>query len=125
MERQGASMNQHHTLNYVEYPSCDLNATKRFFTQVFAWQFEDFGEAYTAFSEPNLAGGFYSAALHSDSRQGAALLMFYSDDLEQTQANIVAAGGTISKAIFRFPGGRRFHFCEPSGNEFAVWSAHG
>ncbi|WP_427982840.1 VOC family protein [Agarivorans sp.] len=118
-------MNQHQTLNYVEYPSGDLNATKQFFTQVFAWQFEDFGEAYTAFSEPNLAGGFYLAALHSDSRQGAALLMFYSDDLEQTQANILAAGGTISKAIFHFPGGRRFHFCEPSGNEFAVWSAHG
>lgn len=118
-------MKQHEKLNYVEYPCRDLNATKQFFSKVFAWQFADFGEAYSAFEEANLAGGFYSAPLQSDSSQGAALLIFYSDDLEQTQAKIVAAGGTISKAIFHFPGGRRFHFTEPSGNEFAVWSEHG
>ncbi|MGY5451109.1 VOC family protein [Agarivorans sp. MS3-6] len=115
-------MNQHEKLNYVEFPSADLTATKQFFTQAFGWQFVDFGEQYTAFSGQGLDGGFYQAALKSSSENGAALLVFYSQQLEQTLAKVEAAGGQITKTIFSFPGGRRFHFCEPSGNEFAVWS---
>ncbi|MDO6685518.1 MULTISPECIES: VOC family protein [unclassified Agarivorans] len=115
-------MNQHEKLNYVEFPSSDLVATKQFFSTVFAWQFEDFGEQYTAFSGQGLDGGFFQAPLKSSTENGAALLVFYSQDLEQTLSKVERAGGKIVKAIFSFPGGRRFHFCEPSGNEFAVWS---
>ena len=115
-------MNQHEKLNYVEFPSGDLAATKQFFSQAFAWQFEDFGEQYTAFSGQGLDGGFFHAPLASSTENGAALLVFYSEQLEKTLAKVEAAGGRIVKDIFSFPGGRRFHFCEPSGNEFAVWS---
>jgi len=109
-------------LNYVEYPAQDLEATKHFFTRVFAWSFTDYGPEYTSFSDQGLDGGFFKANLKSSSANGAALLVFYSDDLEATAQRISNAGGVICKPIFSFPGGRRFHFTEPSGNEFAVWS---
>jgi uncharacterized protein len=114
-------MPSHEKLNYVEFPARDLAATKEFFQSVFGWQFVDYGPDYTAFSEQGLDGGFYRADLRSDSERGAALLVFYSATLEATLAKITAAGGLILKPIFSFPGGRRFHFSEPSGNEFAVW----
>ncbi|MFB9887354.1 VOC family protein [Balneatrix alpica] len=117
-------MNQHEKLNYVELAAAKLEQTKAFFSTVFAWQFSDYGPDYAAFSvaSAGLEGGFYRAPLASRSEQGAALLVFYSANLEATQAKVAAAGGEICKAIFSFPGGRRFHFLEPSGNEFAVWS---
>ena len=115
-------MNQHETLNYVEFSAKDIPATKKFFSAVFGWSFEDFGPDYTAFSGEGLDGGFFKAALSSSSQNGAALLIFYSNDLEATLAKIEQSDGEILKPIFSFPGGRRFHFLEPSGNEFAVWS---
>ncbi len=115
-------MNQHERLNYVEFAAADLESTKAFFSEVFAWQFEDFGPEYTAFHNAGLKGGFYKAEKNANSEQGSALLVFYSESLEQTQEKIKKAGGTILQAIFSFPGGRRFHFSEPSGNELAVWS---
>lgn len=115
-------MPSHETINYVEFPAKDLAATKAFFTQVFGWSFEDFGTDYTAFADSGLDGGFYQADLASSTQTGAALVVFYSQDLEATQAKIEAAGGVIVQPTFPFPGGRRFHFAEPSGNEFAVWS---
>ncbi|MEM8716546.1 MAG: VOC family protein [Cyanobacteria bacterium P01_G01_bin.4] len=115
-------MPSHETINYVEFPAKDLAATKAFFTQVFGWSFEDFGTDYTAFADSGLDGGFYQADLASSTQTGAALVVFYSQDLEDTQAKIEAAGGVIVQPTFPFPGGRRFHFAEPSGNEFAVWS---
>lgn len=115
-------MNQHEKLNYVEWPAVNINATKQFFEAVFNWQFTDYGPDYTAFNHQGLEGGFYAAPLHSRSDQGGALLVFFSDDLEQTLAKVERHGGQVSKSIFNFPGGRRFHFLEPSGNELAVWS---
>ncbi|MEM9568850.1 MAG: VOC family protein [Cyanobacteria bacterium P01_E01_bin.34] len=115
-------MPAHETINYVEFPAKDLAATKAFFTQVFGWSFEDFGTEYTAFADSGLDGGFYQADLASSTQTGAALVVFYSLDLEATQAKIETAGGAIVQPTFPFPGGRRFHFVEPSGNEFAVWS---
>lgn len=115
-------MKSHQVINYLEFPARDLEATKAFFTSVFGWGFTDYGPDYTAFSEASVDGGFYRAELSSKPDEGAALTVFFSDDLEATQAAIEAAGGTTVKPIFEFPGGRRFHFCEPSGNEFAVWS---
>jgi predicted enzyme related to lactoylglutathione lyase len=115
-------MNQHEKLNYIEYPAKDLQATKAFFSAVFGWKFTDYGPQYTAFDHQGLDGGFYLADLVSDSNKGAALAVFYSDDLSATRDRVKAAGGTIVKPVFDFPGGRRFHFTEPSGNEFAVWA---
>ena len=116
-------MPQHGKLDYVEFPARDLATTRTFFNAAFGWEFEEFGPDYCAFAGQGLDGGFYRSELYSNTRNGAALLVFYSDDLETTLAKIEQAGGRIEKPIFDFPGGRRFHFSEPSGNEFAVWSA--
>lgn len=118
-------MNEHEKLNYAEFPCADLPSTKAFFEKAFGWAFVDYGPEYTAFSGQGLDGGFFKADLHSSTASGAALLVFYSRDLESTLAKVIAAGGRIIKPIFGFPGGRRFHFTEPSGNEFAVWSEAG
>lgn len=115
-------MNIHEKLNYVEFAAANLEATKTFFKLAFDWEFEDFGPDYTAFSNQGLDGGFFKSNLQSQQENGAALLIFYSNQLESTQAKIEQNGGIITKPIFDFPGGRRFHFTEPSGNEFAVWS---
>jgi hypothetical protein len=112
----------HEKINYVEFPSNNLTATKQFFQQVFGWKFEDFGEQYTAFSNQGLDGGFYQADLSSVAKEGSALIVFYSNALETTRQKIIQAGGIITQDIFTFPGGRRFHFTEPCGNELAVWS---
>lgn len=114
-------MHRHEKLDYVEFASADLSATKAFFEKAFGWSFVDYGPQYTAFSGEGLDGGFYQAPLRSLQAAGAALLVFYSDDLERTLEKVAAAGGVVVKPIFDFPGGRRFHFTEPSGNEFAVW----
>ncbi|KAF7781378.1 hypothetical protein PRUB_b0574 [Pseudoalteromonas rubra] len=113
---------KHHTLNYVEFAASDLPATQAFFESVFGWQFQSYGPQYVAFSESGLEGGFFQSDVSASQAQGAPLLVLYSDDLAQTQQAIEQAGATINKAIFSFPGGRRFHFIEPSGNELAVWS---
>jgi len=115
-------MHEHAKINYVEFPAKNIEETKTFFQSVFNWTFEDFGPEYTAFSNQGIDGGFYKADLHSDSTQGAALIVFYSNNLADTLSRVEQAGGKIVKPIFAFPGGHRFHFTEPSGNELAVWS---
>jgi len=115
-------MNQHEKINYVEFPAKDLGATKTFFQSVFGWSFVDYGPEYTAFENQGLDGGFFKSDLASSTQKGAALIVFYSNQLEATLAKVEKAGGSILKPIYAFPGGRRFHFTEPSGNEFAVWS---
>ncbi len=115
-------MNQHEKINYVEFPAIDIEKTKRFFSQAFNWSFTDYGPDYCAFSDQGLDGGFFKSDKNSTSANGAALIVFYSENLEQTLQKVESAGGSISQDIFAFPGGRRFHFIEPSGNELAVWS---
>jgi predicted enzyme related to lactoylglutathione lyase len=112
----------HETINYIECPARDLPGTKRFFQQAFGWSFDDYGPDYAAFSGQGLDGGFFKSELAARTDQGSALVVFLSDNLEATLSKVVAAGGEIVKPIFSFPGGHRFHFTEPSGNEFAVWS---
>lgn len=115
-------MNNHEKLNYVEFAARDLLATKTFFSNVFDWEFVDYGPEYSAFSNQGLDGGFYQADMCSQTSNGAALLVFYSADIQATLQKVINCGGTIIKPLFDFPGGCRFHFSEPSGNEFAVWS---
>ena len=109
-------------INYVEFPARDLEASKQFFGQAFGWEFVDYGPDYTAFSDQGIDGGFYRADLAASVAGGSALVVLYSETLEQTEERVKAAGGTVVREIFSFPGGRRFHFLEPSGNELAVWS---
>ncbi len=115
-------MNEHEKINYIELPAKDIDAAKNFFTEVFGWSFVDYGPAYTAFSNAGIDGGFFKSKLTVSTDNGSALIVFYSKDLEQTQSKIENAGGTVIKPIFPFPGGRRFHFGDPNGNEYAVWS---
>ena len=115
-------MNEHEKINYVEFPARNIEATKVFFTEVFGWSFEDFGPDYTAFSDEGVDGGFFKSDLSSSTENGSALIVFYSEELEITQSKIENAGGKIIRPIFSFPGGRRFHFTDPNGNEYAVWS---
>ncbi len=115
-------MPTHESINYIEFPAKDMAATKAFFGAVFNWRFEDYGPTYTAFFQPGLDGGFFQSDKVSHTDSGSVLVIFYSAELEQTQAKVEQAGGQITKPIFGFPGGRRFHFTDPNGNEFAVWS---
>lgn len=115
-------MSRHEKINYVEYPSRDLAETKRFFEQAFGWAFEDYGPDYAAFSNQGLDGGFFRSDLAARTETGSALIVLFSEDLEGTLSKVEAAGGKVIKPIFSFPGGRRFHFIEPGGNELAVWS---
>lgn len=115
-------MNEHEKINYVEFPAKDLLATKAFFSQVFAWDFTDYGPEYVAFDYQGLYGGFYLSDNVSTTAQGSALIVFFSSDLASTKSKIEEAGGDIVKDIFSFPGGHRFHFADPNGNEYAVWS---
>ena len=109
-------------IDYVEFAAKDMAATKAFFAEVFDWSFEDYGLEYSAFTNQGLDGGFYAADKATSFESSGALVIFYSENLEAIQAKIEAAGGVISMPIFSFPGGRRFHFTDPSGNELAVWS---
>lgn len=115
-------MNEHEKINYVEFPAKDFDATKKFFAAVFGWSFVDYGSEYIAFSNAGLAGGFFKSDLNASTDNGSALVVFYSQNLEETLAKVEEAGGVIIKPIFSFPGGRRFHFSDPNKNEFAVWS---
>ncbi|MDG1997370.1 MAG: VOC family protein [Emcibacteraceae bacterium] len=113
---------RHHKINYVEYASKDLEKTKAFFEQAFGWIFKDYGPDYTAFEDRGSVDcGFYSAVKAFDAENGGALIVLYSEKLDETEKKVTNAGGEITKEIFDFPGGRRFHFKEPSGNELAVW----
>ena len=115
-------MNKHEKINYVEFPARDIEETKKFFISAFGWTFIDYGPDYTAFSNKGLDGGFFKSDLNASSEKGTALIVFYSNDLAKTQSKIEKAGGKIIKPIYSFPGGRRFHFADPNGNEYAVWS---
>lgn len=109
-------------INYVEFPARDMVATKRFFAAAFGWTFVDYGPEYMAFENAGLDGGFFKSELATRAENGSALVVLYSSALEATRENVEKAGGSIVKPIFSFPGGRRFHFADPNGNEYAVWS---
>lgn len=106
-------------INYVEFKAKDLDAIKKFYTDCFNWVFIDYGPTYVAFEESGLAGGFEQS---EEEIVNGALVILYHEDLEVVKGNIIQSEGSISKDTFAFPGGRRFHFLDPSGNELAVWS---
>ncbi len=109
-------------INYLEFPAADLDATENFYSKTFAWKFTDYGPEYRAFTDGHMDGGFYKAPLTATTAKGSVLVVLYAKQLEEAQKCVVVNGGQISKAIFTFPGGRRFQFLDPNGNELAVWS---
>ncbi|MBK1874985.1 VOC family protein [Marinobacter sp. 1-3A] len=109
-------------INYVEMPSRDLDATKKFFGDAFGWAFIDYGPEYVAIQNAGLDGGFFKSDHVATTSNGSVLVVLYSSDLEATLEKVKQAGGKVVLDIFTFPGGRRFHFSDPSGNEYAVWS---
>tara|TARA_B100000446_G_scaffold52004_4_gene48129 strand:- start:24750 stop:25100 length:351 start_codon:yes stop_codon:yes gene_type:complete len=109
-------------INYIEIPSLDIVATKAFFGAVFHWTFTDYGPDYVAIDNGGIDGGFYKSDQVASTARGSVLVVLYSSELETSLDKVKAGGGKIIKDIFSFPGGRRFHFSDPSGNEYAVWS---
>jgi uncharacterized protein len=112
-------MSQDNRIDYIELPARDMAATKHFYSAVFGWKFEDYGPGYASFHDGRLSGGFTTEA---EAPARGLLLVIYAGDLEAAEARVRAAGGAIAKAAFSFPGGRRFHFLDPNGNELAIWS---
>jgi uncharacterized protein len=106
-------------MDYVEFPATGVAKTKAFCTQAFGWKFTDYGPDYTSFEDGRLSGGFDAGRPVT---RGGALVVLYANDLAAAEAKVRAAGGKIIKDTFAFPGGRRFHFADPSENELAVWS---
>jgi predicted enzyme related to lactoylglutathione lyase len=106
-------------IDYIELPATDIESTKRFYQSVFGWKFTDYGPDYTSFEDGRLGGGFTK---ESKVTPRGVLVVIYGADLADLEKKITAAGGKIVKPMFSFPGGRRFHFTDPSGNELAVWS---
>jgi len=106
-------------IDYIEIPVTDMAESKRFYGEVFGWKFVDYGPDYVSFNDGKLDGGFRK---ESSVQRGGLLLVFYATELETVEAEIKKAGGKIVVEIFDFPGGKRFHFTDPSGNELAVWS---
>lgn len=115
-------MQEDRRIDYVEFHAADFDAVEAFYSATFGWTFTDYGPEYRAFNDGRLDGGFRQGASKSRIADGAALVILYADDLEATRDRVVEHGGSISEEIFSFPGGRRFHFLDPHGNELAVWS---
>jgi uncharacterized protein len=105
--------------DYIEFPATDLEKTKAFYTAIFGWEFRDYGTEYTSFEDNRIAGGFRKVGVVT---LGGPLVVLYAPELERMVDAVKAQGGTITKEIFSFPGGRRFHFKDPNGNELAMWS---
>jgi uncharacterized protein len=114
-----ANTAQNLRIDYIEFPTLDTGKIKAFYSQVFGWKFDDYGPDYTAFQDGRLSGGFTKDA---PTGAGGPLVVIYATDLADIEGKIKAAGGAIVKETFSFPGGRRFHFSDPSGNVLAVWS---
>lgn len=110
---------QHHGIDYIELSVRDMVAAKTFYAAAFGWKFNEYGPAYAGIQKKGGGemGGF---ALAEEVVTGGPLVVLYSEDLEATLSAVEHAGGTIAKETFSFPGGRRFHFVDPSGNELAV-----
>lgn len=109
---------RHEQIQYIEFLSEELERIKTFYSEAFGWKFTDYGPEYSAFEGEYVDGGFTPG----NPVKGSVVVILYSERLEETLEKVKSAGGKIVKEIFSFPGGRRFHFRDPDGNELAVWS---
>jgi len=108
-------------IDYVEIPVTDLKKAREFFSELFDWSFQKWGDDYMSFNDGRLGGGFRRAAEPAPAT--GVLIVFFSTDIDRDFDRVQELGATISEPIFPFPGGRRFHFVDPTGTEFAIWSA--
>ncbi len=106
-------------VDYVEFSVKLIARSKAFYGSAFGWSFTDFGPTYTSFTAASIGGGF---ATDGSPHPAGPLIVFHVKDLDAALARVKAAGGTIVRPPFTFPGGRRFHFTDPDGYEVAVWS---
>ena len=110
---------QDRRMDYIEFLTTNIAETKKFYSEVFGWEFTDYGPEYTSFTDGRLSGGFSAAP---EVQAGGPLVVLYSTNLTEIGDKVSESGGQIVREIFEFPGGQRFHFTDPSGNELAVWS---
>ncbi len=110
-------MNRDRKIDYIEFAATDIPATKKFYGEVFGWKFTDYGPGYSSFEDGRIAGGFTKGTVAPT----GTLVVIYVDDLAAAEQRVKDSGGKISKETFTFPGGSRFHFRDPNGNELAVW----
>jgi len=113
-------MNAENRIDYIEIPVTDPARARDFLVALFGWSTQDWGPDYISFNDGRLDGGLRRAEQSAPST--GVLIVFYSNDLERDRARVVELGATISQDIFSFPGGRRFHFVDPIGTEYAIWS---
>ena len=113
---------RHHELGYVEFQVRDMARARRFYTEAFGWQFNDYGPAYSGIRSADGSHETGGLALMDAVREGGPLPVLFSSDLEASRSSVVQAGGTVVKDIFAFPGGRRFHLRDSEGNLLAVYS---
>lgn len=111
-------------IHYLELPARDLAEVRQFYGSTFGWSFTEYGDEYLAFNDGFIDGGFYKSEVSSSYADGAPLIIFYAKELEQMLETVRSNGGKIAREIYAFPGGRRFHFTDPHGNELAIWSDH-
>ena len=112
----------HHDINYVEFGVTDMTAAQRFYRDAFGWCFTDYGPNYAGIRRMSGQGESGGLLRVDNVVRGGPLVILYSEDLDASLANVLQAGGVITTEPFAFPGGRRFHFCDPAGNELAVWT---
>jgi uncharacterized protein len=110
-------MTRDRKIDYIEFDATDIAATKQFYAEVFGWKFVDYGPDYSSFEDGRIAGGFKKGTVSP----AGTLIVIYVDDLAAAEQRVKQAGGKIIKETFSFPGGSRFHFADPSGNELAAW----
>jgi len=107
-------------IDYIEIPVTDLEQTREFFVALFGWEFTEYGPDYFSFDDGRLVGGIRRA--EEPAPASGVLIVFFSEDIERDYERVKELGATISQETFAFPGGRRFHFVDPAGTEFAIWS---
>ena len=113
----------HHAIDYVELTVPDLAEAKRFYAEAFGWEFTDYGPAYSGIRDAS--GEREVGGLRTDPegpRPGGPLVLLFSADLDATVTAVEAAGGRVIEGPYDFPGGRRFHFRDPAGNELGAWA---
>ncbi|HKS43563.1 MAG TPA: VOC family protein [Amycolatopsis sp.] len=117
------STHRHHAIDYVELTVTDLEQAKRFYAEAFGWQFNDYGPGYAGIRSPQGAAEVGGLRADQEVRAGGPLVLLYSTDLDRSVEAVKSAGGQVVNGPCEFPGGRRFHFTDPSGNELGVWAA--
>jgi len=113
---------RHHKISYIEFTTTDIEQTRKFYSTVFGWSFQDWGPQYIGFEGAGIDGGFTKGDPQEGQAKSAPLVILYSADLKASEAAVVAAGGSIVVETFEFPGGHRFHFSDGAGNVLGVWS---